>query len=69
MLKSHEDAIRSLQQPGAPVRLPNIDLKANLPAASTYRECAAICDEINSVVVSTLVAGTWTWTRADGGSL
>lgn len=72
ILKSHEDAIRAIQQPGSPVVLPHIDTKANLAAKAppaNWKECAIICDEINSVVISTAVAGTYTWLRANGGAL
>lgn len=69
VLKSHEDAIRALQQPGYPTALHHIDTKANLPTASDWPACVAICDEINSIVVSTLVAGSYAWLRADGSAL
>ena len=69
VLKSLYDAVRELQQPRAPIRLPSLALKADLPAAADFKECAVICDEINSVCVSTEVAGNYAWRRADGGAI
>jgi hypothetical protein len=72
ILKSHEDALRSLMQPGSPVKLPHIDTKAHLLAQAppaNWPECGIVCDEINALCVSTQVAGTWTWLRADGSAL
>lgn len=69
ILMSMQDAISALQTPGAPQRMAQFKLKTNLPPAASYKECVAICDEINSVVVSTSVAGTYTWLRANGSAL
>jgi hypothetical protein len=69
ILRSQHEAILELQQPARPVRLPNIATKALLPDPDAWRECAAVCDEINAIVVSTAVAGVYTWLRADGGAL
>lgn len=71
-LQSLYDAIQELQNPGAPVQLPEIDTSANLllqaPAAS-YPNCAIMVTDKNCIAVSTNVAGTWTWLRADGSAL
>jgi hypothetical protein len=69
LLKEMQDAIRALQVPGKPVLLPHVALKTDLPSAEGYPERAILCDEINSLVVSTLVSGAYAWKRADGGSL
>lgn len=66
------DAIGQLQQPGAPGPLwahpTAATLQATAPAAS-HPLCAAIVEDINAIAVSTKVAGTWTWRRADGTAL
>lgn len=72
VLKSHEDALGSLRQPGAPVQMPVIDTKADLLAqapAANWQNCAIICTEINALCISTDVSGTWTWLRADGSAM
>lgn len=63
------DAIIELQQPGAPTQFAAVATKAALPAAKSWPNCAIICTEINSLVCSTLVSGTWTWLRANGAAL
>lgn len=71
-LQSFYDAIQELQYPGAPVQLPEIDTAANLllraPAAD-YPNCAIVVTDANCIALSTNVAGTWTWLRADGTAL
>jgi hypothetical protein len=72
VLKSHEDAIRSLQNPGAPEQCAEIDTAANLalrlPPAD-WPNCRIIVTDKNCLAISTNVAGTWTWLRSDGGAL
>lgn len=63
------DAIAELQLPTKPQRLGRVLLKTDLPDAALWPECAILCDEINSVVVSTLVTGSYAWKRADGSAL
>lgn len=71
VLKALYDAVSELQQPRAPVQLPSVALKTDLTrfAASDWKECGIVCDEINSVCVSTLVSGAYAWKRADGSAL
>lgn len=69
VLRPLVQAVAQLQVPDHPTRLANIATKALLPDADDWRECAAICDEINSVVVSTASGGVYGWTRADGSAL
>lgn len=71
VLKSHQDAITALRQPGQPTTFGHIALKASLTAdlAAQWPSCAIICDEINSLCVSTLVAGAYAWLRADGSAI
>jgi hypothetical protein len=65
------DAVSELQNPGAPRQLAHVDTKASLAlyAADDYRGGVLICDEINSIVHSTAVAGVYAWLRADGSAL
>lgn len=72
VLQSHEDAIREIQNPGAPFQLPVIDTAANLllqAPADVYPNCGIIVTDKSCIAVSVDVAGTWTWKRADGGAL
>lgn len=72
VLKSHEDAIRELQQPGAPGVVFEIDTKTNLLAlapAANWPNCQAIVTDQTCLAISVNVAGTWTWLKADGGAL
>lgn len=69
VLKDMQDAIRQLQNPGRPLTLGSVALKTSLPDSAAYPNGYILCAEINSVVASTLVAGAWTWLRADGSSL
>lgn len=69
ILQSMQDAITALQRPGSPQLMAHVALKTDLPAASLYPECGVICDEINSLVVSTLVTGAYAWKRADGSAV
>jgi hypothetical protein len=72
VLQDYYEALSQLQNPGAPVQLPVIateaDLLAQAPAAS-YPNTAIVVTEHNCIAISTNVAGTWTWLRADGTAL
>jgi hypothetical protein len=68
-LRSLYDAVSQLQQPGSPVSLASVALKADLPPAADWPETAILCSEINSIVCSTLSAGSYAWLRADGSAL
>lgn len=72
VLQDYFEAISQLQNPGAPVQLPVIateaDLLSQAPAAS-YPNTAIVVTDLNCIAVSTNVAGTWTWLRADGSAL
>lgn len=69
VLKSFYDALSELQIPGGPQQLAHVALKADLPAADDHRGGYLICDEINSIVHSTVVTGAYAWRRADGTAL
>jgi len=72
ILNSFYAALVDLRDPGGPVHLAHVDTAANLTSrfpAVAYRGGVLICDEINSIVHSSLVSGTWTWKRADGSAL
>ena len=64
------EAIRQLQTPQGPSKLyalSSIDLGGI--AAASYPECAVIVSDLEAIAVSTLNAGAWAWTRADGSAL
>lgn len=69
VLQSFYDAISDLQNPGQPVTFAHVALKANLPHADQWPDCGIVCDEINSLVISTKVTGAYVWLRADGSAL
>lgn len=72
VLRSLHDAVSELLNPGAPRQLAHVDTAANLTSrypAEDYRGGVVICDEINSIVHSTAVAGVYAWLRADGSAL
>lgn len=61
-------AVLSLQSPGQPVQSFAV-AQAQLPPAASYPNCQVLVTDKNALAVSTLVAGTWTWLRADGSAL
>lgn len=69
VLKSLYDAVRALQNPGAPVKVASVALKTNLPPAADWPLCVIGCEEINSLVRSTFVTSAYVWLRADGSAL
>lgn len=72
LMQSWYAALQELQNPGAPVQLPEIDTAANLllkAPADRYPNCAIVVTDKTCIAVSTDVAGTWTWLRADGNAL
>lgn len=72
VLQTYYDAIRELQQPGAPSVLwshPTASTLEDTAPAADYPNTHCLVDDINSVACSTQVAGTWTWLRADGSAL
>lgn len=69
ILQGYYEALTQLQNPGAPVQLPEVALEADLPAAADHPNTAIVVTEHNCIAVSTDVTGTWTWLRADGTAL
>jgi trimethylamine:corrinoid methyltransferase-like protein len=72
VLQGYYEALTQLQNPGAPVQFGVIDTAANLLAqapAANYPNAAIVVTDKNCIAVSTNVAGTWTWLRADGTAL
>lgn len=69
VLKALFDAVTELQNPGAPTTIASVPLIANLPPAADWPLGVIGCDEINSIVVSTLVTGAYAWLRANGDAL
>jgi hypothetical protein len=72
LLKSMYDAITELQQPTGPsalwVHSTAATLEATAPAADNPGAHCMV-DDINSIAVSTKIAGVYTWRRADGTAL
>lgn len=71
-LTSVYETLQGLANPAAPVQLPEIETAADLLAqapAESWPNSAIIVREHNCIAVSTNVAGTWTWRRADGSAL
>ncbi len=72
ILQGYYEALTQLQNPGAPVQFSEIDTAVNLLAtapAADYPNAGIIVTDKNCLAVSTNVAGTWTWLRADGTAL
>lgn len=60
--------LAELQVPTKPVQMPPV-LFADLPVADDWRGCVAFVTDKDSIAVSTDVAGTYAWLRADGSAL
>lgn len=61
------EAIRLLQTPQGPSKLYALSSTSlGGIAAADYPECGVIVTDKKSIAVSTLNAGSWAWTRADG---
>lgn len=58
-------AIAEIQVPTKPVQLPPV-LTADLPDADLWRGCAVFVTDKDCIAISTDVAGTYAWLRADG---
>lgn len=72
VLMGYYQALTELQQPSQPSPLwshPEAATLEDTAPADSYRDCACIVEDINSVAVSTLVGGVYVWTRADGSAL
>lgn len=63
ILKSHETAIRSLQQPGSPQPAYAVT-KAKLPPAATFPSCIALVSDLDVLATSNGTA----WIRSDTGA-
>lgn len=61
-------AVVKLQEPGKPTR-EFATVFGQLPPAADYPNCRVLVTDKNALAVSTLVAGSWTWLRADGSAL
>lgn len=61
-------AVTQLQQPGQPTQ-EFATTQANLPPAENYKNCRVIVTDKNTLAISTLVSGSWTWLRADGSAI
>lgn len=68
VLQGYFEALQQLQNPQAPTQLAEVALEADLPPAADWPNSAIVVTEHNCIAVSTDVAGTWTWLRADGGA-
>lgn len=69
VLKSIIDAIRDLQEPGRPVRVPFVALAADLPQADRFPDHMIEVREKQCLAVSTLSGSNWVWLRSDGTAL
>lgn len=67
-LDDMRSAILQLQQPGQPQGL-FATTNANLPPGASYKNCRCILTDKNCIAISTEVAGTWEWLRADGSAI
>lgn len=61
-------AIGQLQNPAGPVQ-EFATVQAQLPPAASYKNCQVLVADKNTIAVSTLVSGSWTWLRSDGSAL
>lgn len=61
-------AITELEAPTKPVQMPYV-LNANLPSAGDWPGCYVFVTDKDCIAISTDVAGTYTWLRADGSAL
>ena len=68
LLSEMREAILALQTPQGPVQLASI-LNADLPDADLWRGCAVHVSDKDCIAISTDVAGTYTWLRADGSAI
>lgn len=68
LLQDFRSAILELQSPTKPVSLAAV-LNAALPPADAWRGCAVFVSDKDCIAISTDVAGTYTWLRADGSAL
>lgn len=68
-LREMQDEIRELRNPTQPTQLFKVATEADLPPAADYADCGALVEGDNTGVISTNVAGTWTWRRADGSAI
>lgn len=67
-LQEMQDAIREQAVPTKPVQLASVAF-ASLPPAADWPACMIHVTDRNSIAISTPVAGTYTWLRADGSAL
>jgi hypothetical protein len=61
-------AITELEAPTRPVQMPAV-LNADLPPAENWPGCYIFVTDEDCIAISTDVAGTYTWLRADGSAI
>lgn len=61
-------AVEQLQAPGQPVQ-EFATVQAQLPPAANYKNCRVLVTDKNTIAISTLVSGVWTWLRSNGAAL
>ena len=61
-------AITELEAPTRPVQMPPV-LFADLPTAANWPGCYVFVTDKDCIAISTDVAGTYTWLRADGSAI
>lgn len=67
-LKELRGAVADLQRPGQP-QLAYAIASTSLPQAESWKTCVVELTDKNCLALSTNVAGTWTWLRADGSAI
>lgn len=61
-------SITELEAPTKPVQMPYV-LNADLPTAANWPGCYVFVTDKDCIAISTDVAGTYTWLRADGSAI
>lgn len=68
LLNEMRDAVIELQNPTRPTALASV-VNADLPPADSWRGCCVFVSDKDCIAISTDVAGTYTWLRADGSAI
>lgn len=68
VLKSHEDAIRQIQQPGSPTQFALLAF-SELPPAADWPNSAILVTDKGCLAISVAQGASYAWLRADGSAL
>ena len=69
LIRELQRAVAELQNPTQPQQDAVVATSADLPPAAENPNKQIIVTASNALAISTNVAGTWTWLRADGSAL